>query len=121
MLKSVTDIEQSLKLKEILGHNGYDCFYWRINKDSDFTLEHRTTRGIDDELFSYRAEYEIPAWTLTALFLLLPGFIFSKDGDENGQNYKYRFFTIGVWSDYFEEPIDAIIDIIAKLHEQNLL
>lgn len=121
MLKYVTDVEQSLKLKEILGHKGYDCFYWRMKKESDFTLDHRTSRGIDDELFSYRGGYETPAWTFSALLNLLPGFILSKDGDEKDENHKYRFFTTGVWSEFFDEPIDAAMDLIVKLHEKGIL
>lgn len=118
-MKSHTDLEQSKKLVEILPIESADMFYdqygvIRIGKPKE----------------RYSDYHQLPVWSLAALIGILPRFIEFK-----GDKYYLRFMkeyveyandevsitsrclhTIGN-----DNLVDACVEMILKLHEQNIL
>lgn len=104
-MKSYTDIEESKKLAEILPIETADMFWadgerpavWN-NKDI----------SLDDT--------DIPAWSLAALLDVYP-MVVGKDLDmyccwQNSKN---------LCSKHYDNPVDAVVELIFKLHEEKLL
>ena len=123
-MKSYTDLEQSKVLAEILPIESADmCFY------NDGT-------AIKIDANSYIVRYSmwkdcvveiIPCWSLTALLCVLPDEVgdnhyltLNKEGkeycccyeDNNGNSFRHTFA---------DNLVDACVEMIIKLHEQNLL
>lgn len=120
-IKSYTDIEQSKKLAEILPLESADMNYWcgtqiRIGG-------HRT---MDKDL-------DVPCWSLSALLGVLP-----KEVEIDGQRYAPCLFPIQdkwllkLWYNsnhtitspiaiFSDNPIDACMTMVEKLHKLNLL
>lgn len=113
-MKSYTDREQSRKLAEILPLESAD-YCW----------------GIDDETLHYNnspypcawkdytcKEYYIPCWSLAALLSVLPNYQLQTQDDGIGIlcscNGKFNITTA-------DNPVDACVAMIEKLHELNLL
>ena len=122
-MKSYTDLEQSRKLAEILSPESADCYWWSSGKR--YYIE-----SIDDD--DYDEDKDIRAWSLAALLDIIPYAIHKSDnefyrlGIDKGYNdyavwYSNNGLTINnldVTSDNF---VDACVEMIIKLHEQNLL
>ena len=114
----VTNLEQSKVLAEILPIESADMYYWcgeylRI-------VEHK---AIDKD-------YDIPCWSLGALLKVIPKHIKTVntlriDIDEKGFSIWYDEVGCGVNTKLpditMENPINACVGIILKLHELNLL
>ena len=114
-MKNYTDIEQSKKLVKILPLESADAFYpWReLMKDYD------SIYVPEKMLLSDLEEYDILAWSLAALFNVLPkGTNISISDSLN----KIRYVC---WNDYVvayaSNPIDACVDMIDGLHELKML
>ena len=107
-IKTITHLEESKKLAEFLTGADYTWF-----KDEKFGYV--ASQCPYDLLEDDDKEDNYPCWTLPALLDVIPDFILAKG---YGQ---YRFFTIGIWSDYCDTPIDAAVNLIIKLHEEGLL
>ena len=117
-IKSYTDILQSRKLAEILPIESADM-YW------DYDVQkHEYYPMIMDDQFD---DFCVRAWSLTALLKLL--------SEIKPQVYTPTLFpSEGKWILHFVEyghgivcrvscdnPVDACVDMIKKLHELNLL
>ena len=106
-IKSYTDLEQSKKLSETLPLDSADMWYSIVDNEAFICLEHHN-------------EYEqIPCWSLTALFKLLPK---SAQLEKGNVTELYRV-TLPVEleaSDWYANPIDACYELILKLNELNL-
>ena len=119
-MKGYTDLEQSKKLSEFLPIESSDMNYWC---------------GTQIRIGGYRAmdkDLDIPCWSLAALLDIIPYAIHKSDnefyrlGIDKGYNdyavwYSNNGLTINnldVTSDNF---VDACVEMIIKLHEQNLL
>ena len=122
-IKSYTDLEQSKKLAEILPLESADMYYreWK-----------RMTEYIRIAHVGSADEKDLPCWSLTALLSVLPDEI-----TDNGDVYRNMFFHLKgkyiiqyprlttLWpallSVEADNPIDACVDMIAKLKENNFI
>jgi len=108
-MKSFTDIEQSKKLAEILPLESADMFYWC---------------GDQIRLGSYRAmdkDLDIPCWTLAALLDIMPHIQeFYPTVEKINDKFVCRYKGSGVWTNG-TNPVDACVEMILKLKENNLL
>ena len=129
-MKSYTDLEQSKKLAEILPLESADGFYEaQINP---FTNKWEDILFVGNEWAS--DEVVIPAWSLAALYGILPNnkketTTLSRGGmkiepieylDNWWCEYKDNNYT----KDFIvsaDNPIDACYEIIIKLHELKML
>ena len=110
-MKAYTDISQSKKLAEILPLESADMPYY-YDRDNDV---------------------EIPCWSLAALLEQLDDNITNDNGNdlileihkEDGLyylNYRDRQeWQDDIETDYYDDLVDACVEIILKLHEQKLL
>ena len=144
-IKSFTSLEQSRKLAEILPIESADM---RYGYTAPYDYSDRMYDGGYDEIPypkdfliknpNYSAnEYdaELPCWSLAALLNIIPtmiGSIFEKDAlrlridkSETDFNIWYDNLDTGMVEEGFDiikdNPIDACVDMIEKLHELNLL
>ena len=98
-MKSYTDLEQSKKLAEFLPLETADMYYWC---------------GEDLRIGSHKAmdlDYDIPCWSLAALFNMLP----KSARLERGSSTELCRVTLPVelkCSDWYLEPIDAVFEIV---------
>ena len=115
-LKSYTDIDQSKKLAEILPIESADMCY----NDGELRIGYAPLAKERDDYF--------PCWSLAALLSVLPKYI--------GDYGKCLYFNMGYYycgymvdGDFMlsieetsaDNPIDACVEMILKLHELNLL
>lgn len=127
-IKSYTDLNQSRRLAEILPIESADMWYCPYPNDVDWYDEPRIGKA---ELLLN----QLPCWSLAALLGALPttiGNFFEKnalrlrmDKGENDFNIWYEYFDcwdVAKGLDVKEgNPIDACVEIIIKLYEQNFL
>lgn len=105
-MKSFTDIEQSKKLAEILPIESADMHYWC---------------GDQIRLGSYMAmdnDLDIPAWSLAALLSVIPS---GKALIHDKGNRGYKCICNNIDTYFYDNPIDACMEMILKLKEKNLL
>lgn len=131
-IKSYTDLEQSKKLAEILPLESADMFYptnsdWegKIIGLLDVPLYIGSDGFVDTEMG------EIHAWSLTALLNILHSR--AKDIPSlSGGGYKdgkyisdwcldYEFENGDYKKTFADNPVDACVDMIEKLHELKML
>ena len=122
-MKAYTSLEQSKKLAEILPLESADMFYNYKDIDVKLMWEHNAQK------------VTTPCWSLAALLGVLPttiGNFFEKnalrlrmDKGENDFNIWYENFDCGDVAEGLDakedNPVDACVDMIIKLHELNLL
>lgn len=113
MVKSYTDIEQSRKLAEILSLESADMRYAPFGDTHPWFWDgHLLEKGA------------IPCWSLAALFNVLPEGIIANHFVPNLQkeNGKYSIaYGTGESLCVADNPVDACVEMILKLHELNLL
>ena len=125
-MKGYTSLEQSKKLAEILPLESADMGYIPSAEDDDgntlYTADFKSEFIFDEDC--------IPCWSLAALLDVIPKHIkdynvLRIDIGEKDFSIWYDEIGFGVNSDLpditMEEPIDACVDMIEKLHEQKLL
>ena len=106
-MKPYTDLEQSKKLAEFLPLETADMYYWC---------------GEDLRIGSHKAmdlDYDIPCWSLAALLRVLPYPELREQYNGNWTCKVSNAATTYLWED--DNPIDACVAMIEKLHEQKLL
>lgn len=109
-MKSYTDLEQSKKLAEILPIKSADMSYDWFVIGKEYSSIPQCRKFIDDEL---------PCWSLAALIDILPqGTRILKSSTNDTYHCDCPKENIDKW---FDNPIDACVEIIIKLHEQKLL
>ena len=126
-IKSYTDIKQSKKLAEVLSIESADMCYikhsssynpnWEFNEDfPPMILGNVPINEITAET--------LPCWSLAALLGVLPEgtrLLKSTNISSIGDT-KYHCDcpkgNIAVW---FDNPVNACVEMVLKLHEQNLL
>lgn len=137
-LKSYTDLEQSKKLAEILPLESADMFYDGVQ---DLYKEKTYNIPIDGSSITVRTRHIItekgikanlllPAWSLAALLSVLPIIRKGKNTanpfiaktPDNEYYVVYATLTEEVDSSaIYDNPVDACVEIIERLHELNLL
>lgn len=106
MIKSYTDLEQSKKLAEILPLKSADM-YWSFGN----------IKFMDNDYDSNVVQH-IPAWSLTALLGVLPE-PYQMTSNKEG---KVQLMVIHhLEKDYYDNPVDACVAMIEKLHELKML
>ena len=111
-MKSYTDIEQSKRLAEILPLESADTIWDLTNPDLP------TIRAIPYEDSDYNNKYLniIPAWSLATLYSVLPTFTLDSSDDKY-----FRIHCCNKFSEWYNNPVDACVAMIEKLHKQNLI
>ena len=117
-IKSYTDIEQSKKLTNILPLESVDM--WYHGHCSPLASE----RTYDDEPAAYhsmRPNWDLPCWSLAALLSILdfPSLTQNKENEWEVcvPNHKSDEYIEAL----ADNPIDACVKMIEKLHELDLL
>ena len=127
-MKSYTDLEQSKKLVEILPVESADMRFCFSHTLSGRTIGHYPMIGREPSMAT------IPCWSLSALYSILPNnkketTTLSRGGwkiepieylnnwwCEYEDNSHTKDFTVSA-----DNPVDAVFEMILKLHEQKLL
>lgn len=118
-MKSYTDLEQSKKLAEILPIESVDMYYSDNEYPKQITKYHITYANV---LYgSYDINYfdiygYVPCWSLAALFDILPSSTL-----DSSDNHRYRFRCMERYTEWYDNPIDACVAMIEKLHELKIL
>lgn len=116
-MKSYTDLEQSKKLAEILPIESANCF-WDYNEMQKFHRISWFEDGFNKESQLRLNENNVCAWSLAALLDVLPNYQLQTQDDGTGLlcscNGRFNIVTA-------DNPVDACVDMIEKLHELNLL
>ena len=120
-MKSYSDLEQSMKLAEILPIESADQTWVRIaiagaNLDVPEELQYRHN---GDMPFQFYSGIGIPCWSLAALLRVLPYPELREQYNGNWTCKVSNAATTYLWED--DNPIDACVAMIEKLHEQKLL
>ena len=124
-MKAFTDLKQSAQLAILLPTESADMKYPYFG-DGQYG-----TTALFGEPIEFSGSKDIPAWSLAALLEILPDEIV----DDNGYNiliniekydlkYKVTYFTDlnfsdRISTDEYENLVDACVEMILKLHEQN--
>ena len=130
-MKSYTDIEQSKKLAEILPIESADMVYiWHATSDNpafrfDDDMPPMVLKDVPIEDIDADT---LPCWSLAALFDVLPKFIGDYGKclyyDVGGYYCGYMVdgkFMLTIEETKADNPVDACVEMILKLHEQNFL
>ena len=117
MNKICTSIEQSKRLVELgIDVNTADMYY---APDADVIVPEPYITKAEDETLIPAYKGAIPCWSLATLMDVLDrGILFKTPKGWACQSYiEFKAIT----SDYYDNPIDACVDMIEKLYEQKLL
>ena len=131
VIKSFTSLEQSKKLAKILPIDTADMWYSHYGDPKyNSTIAYEGKQWFLCQLRN--SSHDIPCWSLAALLDVLPfhiisnnqGYAFSihKGLDKNGETYtvRYNVFNTDVClykTEYYNNLIDACVEMITKLHE----
>ena len=113
-MKSYTDIEQSRKLAEFLPLESADMVYAHtvdLEGDEHYDIDFRNKNPLFED--------DVCAWSLAALLGVLSDYTLQTNTDRT-------VFVVcdskkPMISDAYDNPVDACVDMIEKLHELNLL
>ena len=116
-IKSYTDIEQSKILAEILPIKSADmCYVIDYAESNKYGTDHFKLE-VDTYGLEAQKRDNIPCWSLTALLDILPNenmLVKTTDGE-------YYCLAKDIMTKHYNNPIDACVEMIIKLHELNLL
>ena len=113
-IKSYTTKEQSRKLAKILPIESADMRY-QACYDSRNNLKY--IPKFVSTIIPLKAD--IPCWSLAALLGVLPDYTLQTNTD--GTVFVVCESKKPIMSDAYDNPLDACVDMITKLHEMNLL
>lgn len=110
-MKSFSDIEQSKKLAEILPLDSADMA--RCGGENVIMTDYISAK----KKFSVCGELTItPCWSLAALLSVLP----SSSTDSSDDNH-FRIYCKWRFTEWHDNPVDACVEMILKLHERKML
>ena len=119
-MKAFTDLEQSEKLAEILPIESADMAYYQWKDDGHlmspvpFVLDGMEEK--EDGVFKY-----IPCWSLASLLDVLPKIINNETLFIETSAALWHIGYRNIYTARADNPIDACVAMIEKLHELNLL
>lgn len=117
MNKICTSLEQSKKLVELGIDVSTADMYWK-NGISDKYIQCFTPFVCDEYQSEIDFDYDIPCWSLAALLDILPE-PYQLTSNKEG---KVQLMIIHhLEKEYYDNPIDACVEMIVKLKEQNLI
>ena len=118
-MKSVTDLEQSKKLIEILQEESAD-FYWICGRLHTDGPKYQVLRMKEEVI---EPENYWPAWSLTALLGVLPEPLLEQNSEKKWYCLVHCMAHNGIksflWED--DDPVDACVMLIEKLSKEGLL
>jgi len=114
-IKAYTDLEQSKKLAEILSIESADGYWFKGFPAQPYIVYTKGTPNPGEH---------IPCWSLAALLSVLPDHFYDETGKNkfgmDKGNYRYYVFY-ETQNSYIQtsadNPVDACVDMIIKLHE----
>ena len=110
-IKSYSDLQQSKKLAEILPIESADMYWYLAIKGNP--------RVAFNEGYNEYGDFELPCWSLVALLSVLPeGTRLLKSAINDTYHCDCPKGNIDKW---FDNPIDACVAMIEKLHEHKML
>jgi len=115
-IKSYTDINQSKKLTEILPLESADM-YWRSLKLNGHISWTSHIKRLEPPLYDF--EHYAPCWSLAALLDVLHDYTLQTNTD--GTVFVVCESQKPMISDAYDNPIDACVAMIEKLHELRIL
>lgn len=118
-MKSFTTIEQSQELAKFLPEETADMVY----VTTGYSM--RALPKEDEDANTYPKVY--PCWSLAALLDILP--ILERKGYQKAKPRLLYNVAINKWivdshvytTDAYDNPVDTCVEMIIKLHEQNIL
>lgn len=116
-MKACTDLPQSKKLTEILPIESADmCFNISVRKNMPPLM---IPYSKFDEFFSISPtpDFLIPCWSLVALLGVLPDYTLQTNTD--GTVFVVCDSKKPMISDAYDNPVDACVEMILKLKEEN--
>ena len=118
-IKSYTDIEQSKKLAEILLLESADMWYQHIG----FSIKDGSERPLYFPMVirDCESDEDIPCWSLAALLSILPKIINNETLFIETSAALWHIGYRNIYTARADNPLDACMDMILKLHELNLL
>lgn len=108
-IKSYTDLPQSKKLAEILLIESADMHYIIMGDDED----PQSMVGLGEYIGMLPT---IPCWSLAALLNVLPSSTL-----DSSDNHRYRFRCMERYTEWYDNAIDACVEMILKLHKRKML
>ena len=120
-MKTYTNLNQSKKLAEILPLESADMHHatWTI-LDGEFIVSPNQGIPIKDLQEDYGNQI-IPCWSLAALLNIIPYPTLTQEENKQWVACSYPPNHLGYSSKFYNNPIDACVAMIEKLHEQKLL
>ena len=109
-MKSYTDVEQSKKLAEILPAESADMYY-SIND----TIHASTLYGSNDIQW-FNNHDNVPCWSLAALMNIYPMTV-----GIDMEMYCCWINRENLHSRHYDNPVDACVEMVLKLHELKML
>jgi len=124
-IKSYTDIEQSKKLAEILPIESADM-HWAKDFDGSWFVDLAEYTSVKIPKYVGNVEeHLLPCWSLASLLSVLPAECecMSLEHINYGNNHKKYFMSYvgGENTDIYDNPIDACVAMIERLHELKIL
>lgn len=113
-MKSYTDIEQSKKLAEILPVESADMVY--VGDDA-YIGSMETVKNKHGIMFIFNKEC-VPCWSLAGLLGVLPDYTLQTNTD--GTVFVVCESKKPIISGVYDNPIDACVAIIEKLHDTTI-
>ena len=111
MNKICTSLEQSKKLLELgINANTADMEYMFLKRDNSIVSRVPFIKdGYEEPDCSYNM---VPCWSLTGLLRILP----SASLDSSDDHY-FRLYCMEKFSEWYDNPIDAVFEMIIRLKE----
>ena len=106
-IKSFTSLEQSRRLGKFLPNESADMYYREWKRD---------TKNIRIANVGTADESDLPCWSLAALLNTLPSATLDSSNDHH-----YRLHCMERFTEWYDNPIDACVAMIEKLHELKIL
>jgi hypothetical protein len=116
-IKSYTDLEQSKKLAEILPIESADMWY----QYTGISIKDGSEKPIYFPMVirDNESDEDIPCWSLAALLNMIPNYKLSSEHNYHTCTAETPFGKETVA--WFDNPIDACVAMIEKLHELKML
>lgn len=115
IIKSFTDLSQSKVLAEFLPIESADMVIWGKDLDSiAVTDAQKFMSGLKNRKMNY-----LPCWSLAALLSVLPDYTLQTNTD--GTVFVVCDSKKPMISDAYNNPVDACVEIIERLHELKML
>lgn len=105
-MKAYTDLNQSEKLAEILPIESADMFWLVVGNTPRVHV-------LTEPLSNYNKWESYPCWSLAALLNILPSSTLDSSDDHH-----YRLHCNEKFTEWYDNPIDACVEMIDRLHEQ---